>query len=420
MGSRRSWPPQGGSGEAFSRLWRDGNPALLRYLRVMVPGAAEDVAADTWVQVVRGLVAFRGDEPAWRGWLFTTARRRAIDERRRRSRRPVTSLAEVAPDRLPVCQDAADVAIEHLATRSVMALVAGLPAMQAEVILLRVVAGLDNETVARLSSQDAPETGDASLAALLAGAEPAEGLAPGLQPLADALATLTARPASDELAGEAAALAEFYNRVGVPVPVSRSRHRRHPLLTPLLSVRAAAAAAVAALSLGGFATAAFAGALPAPAQRFAHHTFGAPAAGGGQPTGTHPSATATPAGPDATGPAAFGLCTAWAHAKAHGTSSQQAVAFRNLAAAAGGASKVAAYCAAVPHPGASSSHSSHPTGPPTSHPTAPPTTQPTRPPTSHPAGPPPSHPTGPPTSHPTGPPTSHPTPHATGKPTSHP
>ena len=201
-----------------------------------------------------------------------------------------------------------------------------------------------------LSSQDAPDIGDASLAALLAGAGPAEGLAPGLEPLADAVAALTARPASDELAGEAAALAEFYHRVGVPVPVSRSRHCRHPLLTPLLSARAAAAAAVAALSLGGFATAAFAGALPTPAQQFAHHTFGAPAARGGQPTGTHPSATATPAGPGATGPAAFGLCTAWAHAKAHGTPSQQAVAFRNLAAAAGGASNVAAYlrCRAAP------------------------------------------------------------------------
>ena len=144
---------QAGSGEAFSRLWRDGNPALLRYLRVMVPGAAEDVAADTWVQVVRGLTAFRGGEQDWRAWLFTTARRRTIDERRRRSRRPVTPLAEVASDRLPVSRDAADVAIEHLATRSVMALVAGLPALQAEVILLRVVAGLDNEAVARLTGR---------------------------------------------------------------------------------------------------------------------------------------------------------------------------------------------------------------------------------------------------------------------------
>jgi len=246
-----------------------------------------------------------------------------------------------------------------------------------------------------LSSQDTPEAGNASLAALLAGTEPAVGLAPGLRPLADALAALTAGPASDELAGEAAARAEFEARVGVPSPVHRSRHWRHPVLASLLSARAAAAAAVAALGLGGLATAAFAGVLPAPAQQFAHHTFDAPAAHPTQATGAHPSTTATPAGPDATGPAAFGLCTAWAHAKAHGTKSQQAVAFRNLAAAAGGASHVTAYCATVPHPGPSS-HTAHPTGPPA------------------------SHPTGPPASHPSGPPTSHPTPHATGKPTSHP
>jgi len=172
------------------------------------------------------------------------------------------------------------------------------------------------------------------------------------------------------------------------------------VLASLLSARAAAAAAVAALSVGGLATAAFAGALPAPAQQFAHHTIGAPAAHPTQTTGAHPGAAATPVGPDATGPAAFGLCTAWAHAKAHGTHSRQSVAFRNLAAAAGGASHVAAYCAAVPHPGASSSHSSHPTGPRASHPTGPPTSQPTP--------------------HATGKPTSHPTPHATGKPTSQP
>jgi hypothetical protein len=43
-------------------LWRDVNPVLLRYLRVAAPGAAEDVAAETWVQVIRGLPGFCGDE----------------------------------------------------------------------------------------------------------------------------------------------------------------------------------------------------------------------------------------------------------------------------------------------------------------------------------------------------------------------
>jgi RNA polymerase sigma-70 factor (ECF subfamily) len=144
---------QEGSEAAFSRLWRDGNPALLRYLRVIAPDAAEDIASDTWVHVVRGLAGFRGDEQAWRAWLFTTARRRAVDEGRRRSRRPASPLEELLPDRLPVSRDAAEVAIEPLGTRSALALVADLPALQAEVILLRVVAGLDTEMVARLTGR---------------------------------------------------------------------------------------------------------------------------------------------------------------------------------------------------------------------------------------------------------------------------
>ncbi len=159
------------------------------------------------------------------------------------------------------------------------------------------------------------------------------------------------------------------------------------MLTSLLSAKAAAAAVAATATIGGLATAAYAGALPAPAQQFAHDAIGAPSPN----ASSHPSAQSTPVGPDATGPAAFGLCTAYDHAKAHGTASQQAVAFRNLAAAAGGAANVDAYCATVAHPG----------------------TSPSGAPSSHPSGPPASHASGPPTSHPSGPPSSVPTPHST-------
>ena len=57
---------QTGDEAAFSVLWRDGNPDLLRYLRVAAPEAVEDVAAEVWVQVCRGLPGFCGDERAWR------------------------------------------------------------------------------------------------------------------------------------------------------------------------------------------------------------------------------------------------------------------------------------------------------------------------------------------------------------------
>ena len=168
---------QEGGQAAFSRLWRDINPALLRYLRVTAPEAAEDIAADTWLQVVRGLAGFRGDEQGWRAWLFTIARRRAIDEARRRSHRPEKALGETLPGWLPVSPDAADLALEHIDTRAALALVARLPAHQAEVILLRVVAGLDTETVARLLERSpgairvAAHRGLRAMAAVLAEAD---------------------------------------------------------------------------------------------------------------------------------------------------------------------------------------------------------------------------------------------------------
>ena len=144
---------QAGDEIAFSRLWRDGNPALLRYLRVLAPERAEDIASETWVRVVRGLADFRGDEMAWRAWLFTTARRRLVDDARRRARRPEAPLDEDLTARLAEPADAADMALERIGTQATIKLLARLPRPQAEVILLRVVGGLDTDTVARLTGR---------------------------------------------------------------------------------------------------------------------------------------------------------------------------------------------------------------------------------------------------------------------------
>ncbi|MBO0773201.1 MAG: RNA polymerase sigma factor [Actinobacteria bacterium] len=141
---------QQGDEAAFSVLWRDCNPPLIRYLKVVAPESAEDVAADTWVSVIRALDRFEGGEGAWRAWLFTTARRRVADDRKRRSRRPEWLTAEAGEGEALLASDPADLALENLATREAVAAVASLPPLQAEVIMLRVVAGLDTGTVARL------------------------------------------------------------------------------------------------------------------------------------------------------------------------------------------------------------------------------------------------------------------------------
>jgi RNA polymerase sigma-70 factor (ECF subfamily) len=141
---------QGGLEDQFAVLWRDANPALLRYLRVLAPENAEDIASDTWVYVVRGLPRFIGDESAWRAWLFTTARRRLIDHARLRKRHPAESLEEISPAEVPSTPDTAQIALDNLATESALALVSRLPRPQAEVIMLRVVAGLDTDVVASM------------------------------------------------------------------------------------------------------------------------------------------------------------------------------------------------------------------------------------------------------------------------------
>lgn len=142
---------QSGEAAAFAEIWRTFQPRLLRYLSLLAPGQAEDVASETWLQVVKGLARFTGDEDAFGAWLFTVARHRAVDEGRRNGRRPETPVADTAtaapPDQVP---DVAETAMERMSTEAAMALIAHLPRDQAEVVALRVIAGLDVAVVADL------------------------------------------------------------------------------------------------------------------------------------------------------------------------------------------------------------------------------------------------------------------------------
>jgi RNA polymerase sigma-70 factor, ECF subfamily len=132
---------QDGDPRGFATLWRGLQPAVLRYLRVVVGEQAEDVASETWLQVIRDLDRFRGDLGSFRGWLFRIARHRALDEKRRQSRRPVPDLSVLSD--APAVPDAATVAAEEAGTAWAVGLIATLPADQAEAVMLRVVAGLD-------------------------------------------------------------------------------------------------------------------------------------------------------------------------------------------------------------------------------------------------------------------------------------
>jgi RNA polymerase sigma-70 factor, ECF subfamily len=137
-----------GDERALAALWQELQPALLRYLRAVEPGAAEDIASDTWLEVTRRLDRFCGGEREFRGWLFTIARHRLIDARRRAARHRTAPVAWI-PERAGRDDPAADV-LAGLSTEASLRLVSELPPEQAEAVLLRVMAGLDTERVARI------------------------------------------------------------------------------------------------------------------------------------------------------------------------------------------------------------------------------------------------------------------------------
>jgi RNA polymerase sigma-70 factor (ECF subfamily) len=139
-----------GDEEGFTMLWRTLHPPLLRYLTVRGDDAPEDIAAETWLQVVRDLGRFRGGVPEFRAWLFTVARHRAIDQGRARASRPVVPMAEPTDGLAESVPSAEQHAVDREATAAALRLVATLPAEQAEMVMLRVVAGLDVAAVAEL------------------------------------------------------------------------------------------------------------------------------------------------------------------------------------------------------------------------------------------------------------------------------
>jgi RNA polymerase sigma-70 factor, ECF subfamily len=141
---------QGGAPWALGSLYRSFQPGLLHLLSVIAPHQAEDIASDVWLEVAAALHRFSGDERAFRGWLATTARRRVIDAHRRAGRRPMQGASGVALDQRPGRQRTEDEAVDHLASEAAIARVlAVLSPDQADVVLMRVVGGLDVEQVAR-------------------------------------------------------------------------------------------------------------------------------------------------------------------------------------------------------------------------------------------------------------------------------
>ncbi len=138
-----------GHGWAIGALYRELHPPLVAYLKAQEPRAGEDLASDTWLKIAAGLPSFRGGPSEFRSWAFTIARCRLVDHRRKCSRRrDVIDLDALAAR--PAVDDPEAEAMSAVTAEAALGIIAGLSADQADVVLLRVVAGLETTAVARI------------------------------------------------------------------------------------------------------------------------------------------------------------------------------------------------------------------------------------------------------------------------------
>ena len=143
-----------GESWAWEALYRDLAGQLLGYLRGQGAHEPEDLLGDVWVQLARNLDRFTGDESGFRSWVFTVAHHRIVDERRRRSRRPVASLEELGA--IPESahhSDAETDALVRVGAAEVHDLLADLTPEQRDVLLLRLFADLTIAQIAALTGR---------------------------------------------------------------------------------------------------------------------------------------------------------------------------------------------------------------------------------------------------------------------------
>jgi RNA polymerase sigma factor (sigma-70 family) len=137
-----------GSEAAWQELYNGIAPVVLGYLRANGSPDPEDVLSEVFLQVARDITTFDGEEKGFRSWVFTIAHHRLIDARRHSARRPVELAAE-PPEPGDRADDAADEALARIGTEEVQRVLATLSPEQRAVLLLRVIADMSIDDVAK-------------------------------------------------------------------------------------------------------------------------------------------------------------------------------------------------------------------------------------------------------------------------------
>ena len=141
----------------WDALFAEQLPRILNFFRYRVgDGAeAEDLTSITFEKAWRHRLRYRKDRGAFTTWLYTIARRTAIDHvRARRAHRPLDEAAHVAAGETPE-----DVAMRRSDVERVLSLLADLPERERELVALRYGAEMSNQELARATGLSATNVG---------------------------------------------------------------------------------------------------------------------------------------------------------------------------------------------------------------------------------------------------------------------
>jgi RNA polymerase sigma-70 factor (ECF subfamily) len=135
-----------GDDEAWSQIVRELGPRVQGYAKGKGIVDAEDVVQDVFTAAARLIGDFEGEWRAFRSWIFSIAYRQIVNRYRRPSRRD-GELPRVLVDEDHIGPDQA-VVIREMASEAVAAMDV-LSEIERDVVLLRVIADLDTEDVAK-------------------------------------------------------------------------------------------------------------------------------------------------------------------------------------------------------------------------------------------------------------------------------
>jgi RNA polymerase sigma-70 factor (ECF subfamily) len=137
-----------GNMEAFEILYERHRGPLYRYILRMAgdPATANDLYQGSWEKIIRARGRYKSSAP-FKAWMYRVAHNHVIDHFRRRQ-----PSSETAPEVMAGSQAEPEEQLTQCnRRRDLLAAIHSLPAEQKDTLMLKLEAGLDLQTIARIT-----------------------------------------------------------------------------------------------------------------------------------------------------------------------------------------------------------------------------------------------------------------------------